>query len=149
MHDLRHEAVSRLSEKGLSMEEVVAVSGHTTSAMLARYTHLRRRGWSRSWANAAQPLRDRGSPSCGLARSLVVSFGCSLGLPGAAVWASAVSRHRRTDANMPDFLLPAQTSFCDLAAIFGAPESFDKQTVLCRPQNALLSDWRNFPLDLT
>jgi integrase len=39
--DLRHEAVSRLFEKGLTTEEVMAVSGHKTYAMLARYTHLR------------------------------------------------------------------------------------------------------------
>jgi integrase len=41
MHDLRHEAVSRLFEKGLTTEEVMSVSGHTTYAMLARYTHLK------------------------------------------------------------------------------------------------------------
>jgi integrase len=40
-HDLRHEAVSRLFERGLSAEEVMAISGHRTYSMLARYTHLR------------------------------------------------------------------------------------------------------------
>jgi integrase len=40
-HDLRHEAVSRLFEKGLTAEEVMKISGHQTYAMLARYTHLR------------------------------------------------------------------------------------------------------------
>ncbi len=40
-HDLRHEAVSRLFEKGLTTEEVMKVSGHRTYSMLARYTHLR------------------------------------------------------------------------------------------------------------
>lgn len=40
-HDLRHEAVSRLFERGLTAEEVMQVSGHRTYAMLARYTHLR------------------------------------------------------------------------------------------------------------
>lgn len=40
-HDLRHEAVSRLFEKGLTTEEVMQMSGHRTYAMLARYTHLR------------------------------------------------------------------------------------------------------------
>jgi integrase len=40
-HDLRHEAVSRLFEKGLTAEEVMQISGHRTYAMLARYTHLR------------------------------------------------------------------------------------------------------------
>ncbi|WP_167631039.1 site-specific integrase [Mariprofundus ferrooxydans] len=40
-HDLRHEATSRLFEKGLSTEQVMAITGHKTYAMLARYTHLR------------------------------------------------------------------------------------------------------------
>ena len=39
-HDLRHEATSRLFEKGLTAEEVMRCTGHTTYAMLARYTHL-------------------------------------------------------------------------------------------------------------
>lgn len=40
-HDLRHEAVSRLFEKGLNPMEVAAISGHKTLQMLKRYTHLR------------------------------------------------------------------------------------------------------------
>jgi integrase len=40
-HDLRHEAVSRLFERGLTTEEVMSVSGHRTYANLFRYTHLR------------------------------------------------------------------------------------------------------------
>jgi integrase len=40
-HDLRHEAVSRLVEAGLSDQEVSAVSGHKSMQMLKRYTHLR------------------------------------------------------------------------------------------------------------
>jgi len=40
-HDLRHEAVSRLFEKGLNPMEVAAISGHKTLSMLKRYTHLR------------------------------------------------------------------------------------------------------------
>ncbi len=40
-HDLRHEAVSRLVEKGLSDQEVAAISGHKSMQMLKRYTHLR------------------------------------------------------------------------------------------------------------
>lgn len=39
-HDLRHEATSRLFEKGLSMMEVSAITGHKTLQMLKRYTHL-------------------------------------------------------------------------------------------------------------
>lgn len=40
-HDLRHEAVTRLFEKGLNPIEVGMVSGHRTLSMLQRYTHLR------------------------------------------------------------------------------------------------------------
>ncbi len=40
-HDLRHEAVSRLFERGLNVIEVGTVSGHKTVAMLQRYAHLR------------------------------------------------------------------------------------------------------------
>jgi integrase len=40
-HDLRHEAVSRLFEAGLSIPEVALISGHKDYRMLARYTHLK------------------------------------------------------------------------------------------------------------
>jgi integrase len=40
-HDLRHEAVSRLVEAGLSDQEVSAISGHRSMQMLRKYTHLR------------------------------------------------------------------------------------------------------------
>ena len=40
-HDLRHEATSRLFEKGLKPMEVAAITGHKTLQMLKRYTHLR------------------------------------------------------------------------------------------------------------
>lgn len=40
-HDLRHEAVSRLFEKGLNVVEVSTISGHKELRMLQRYAHLR------------------------------------------------------------------------------------------------------------
>lgn len=40
-HDLRHEAVSRFFEMGLSVPEVAAISGHRDPRMLFRYTHLK------------------------------------------------------------------------------------------------------------
>ncbi|WP_460448301.1 site-specific integrase [Alsobacter sp. SYSU BS001988] len=40
-HDLRHEGVSRLFERGLNVMEVAAISGHKEIKMLQRYTHLR------------------------------------------------------------------------------------------------------------
>ena len=40
-HDLRHEAISRLAERGdFNVLELAAVSGHKTLQMLKRYTHL-------------------------------------------------------------------------------------------------------------
>jgi len=40
-HDLRHEATSRLFEKGFDTMEVSTITGHKTLQMLKRYTHLR------------------------------------------------------------------------------------------------------------
>ena len=40
-HDLRHEATSRLFEKGLQIMEVAAITGHKDLRMLQRYTHLK------------------------------------------------------------------------------------------------------------
>jgi integrase len=39
-HDLRHEATSRLFEKGLNPVEVTTIIGHKDTRMLMRYTHL-------------------------------------------------------------------------------------------------------------
>ncbi len=39
-HDLRHEATSRLFERGLNPMEVSSITGHRSLAMLQRYTHL-------------------------------------------------------------------------------------------------------------
>lgn len=39
-HDLRHEAASRLFEKGLHPLEVSSITGHKSLTMLRRYTHL-------------------------------------------------------------------------------------------------------------
>ena len=40
-HDLRHEATSRLFEKGLNPMQVAAITGHKTLQMLKRYTLLK------------------------------------------------------------------------------------------------------------
>ncbi|CDW95838.1 putative Site-specific recombinase, phage integrase family [Thiomonas arsenitoxydans] len=39
-HDLRHEAASRLFEKGLGVMEVASMTGHKSLSMLKRYTHI-------------------------------------------------------------------------------------------------------------
>lgn len=41
LHDLRHEATSRLFEKGLDIMQVKSITGHKSLQMLNRYTHLR------------------------------------------------------------------------------------------------------------
>lgn len=38
-HDLRHEAISRLFELGLTVPEVASISGHRTMSQLMRYAH--------------------------------------------------------------------------------------------------------------
>ena len=43
-HDLRHEATSRLFEKGLNPVEVATITGHKDTRMLMRYTLLRAEG---------------------------------------------------------------------------------------------------------
>ncbi len=42
-HDLRHEAVSRFFEQGLTSSEVAGISGHKDPRMLAKYTHIKMR----------------------------------------------------------------------------------------------------------
>ncbi|HSH28410.1 MAG TPA: site-specific integrase [Thiohalobacter sp.] len=39
-HDLRHEATSRLFEKGFNIMEVASITGHQDLKMLKRYTHM-------------------------------------------------------------------------------------------------------------
>lgn len=41
LHDVRHEAISRLFEAGYRIEQVALVSGHRDWGMLRRYTHVR------------------------------------------------------------------------------------------------------------
>lgn len=41
LHDLRHEATSRLFERGANPMTAAAITGHKTLQMLKRYTHLR------------------------------------------------------------------------------------------------------------
>ena len=39
-HDLRHEAISRMFEKGLNVPQVVSISGHKTASQLFRYVQV-------------------------------------------------------------------------------------------------------------
>ena len=49
-HDLRHEGVSRLFEKGLNVAEVASISGHRTWSQLRRYTQLKAEDLARKLA---------------------------------------------------------------------------------------------------
>ena len=53
-HDLRHEAVSRFFEMGLSIPEVALISGHRDPRKLFRYTHLKAE-------NVAEKIRELSS----------------------------------------------------------------------------------------
>ena len=43
LHDLRHEAISRMFEKGLNVPEVASISGHKTVSQLFRYVQVNAR----------------------------------------------------------------------------------------------------------
>lgn len=68
-HDLRHEATSRLFERGLEASQVAAITGHQTLAMLARYTHLRttdlvaRLAQTETGNPVSAPTRQRQAPA--------------------------------------------------------------------------------------
>lgn len=49
-HDLRHEALSRMFEAGMAIEEVAVLSGHKDWKTLKRYTHLRPEDLARKYA---------------------------------------------------------------------------------------------------
>lgn len=60
-HDLRHEAISRFAEMGLTTVELSVISGHRDPRMLFRYAHLRPDDLAmklagRSWSNE-RPVR--------------------------------------------------------------------------------------------
>ena len=53
-HDMRHEAISRFFEMGLSVPEVALISGHKDARMLFRYTHLRAVDVARKLGNSKE-----------------------------------------------------------------------------------------------
>ena len=59
-HDLRHEAVSRFFEMGLSVPEVALISGHRDPRMLFRYTHLKAEDIVGKLNRADQHANNRG-----------------------------------------------------------------------------------------
>ena len=89
-HDLRHEATSRLFERGLKVMEVQRITGHKTLAMLLRYTqmnvdHIVDRldetesapnppGRSRRARSAPEPARTLGPKNGAAAKANVIIF---------------------------------------------------------------------------
>jgi len=66
-HDLRHEAISRLCEMGLTLPEVALISGHKDPRMLFRYVNLRpadlaRKLQGKAWASPEAAARPGGGP---------------------------------------------------------------------------------------
>lgn len=55
-HDLRHEALSRLFEAGLTAPEVMSISGHRSLVMLGRYAHAGERKAIAAKLAATAPL---------------------------------------------------------------------------------------------
>jgi integrase len=56
-HDLRHEAISRFFEVGLSVPEVRLISGHKDVRMLFRYTHLKAEDVAKKLSRLASDAR--------------------------------------------------------------------------------------------
>lgn len=61
-HDLRHEAVSRLFEAGLRIEQVALISGHRDWQQLRRYTQLRPRDLVTEWVPHSASARRAATP---------------------------------------------------------------------------------------
>jgi integrase len=53
-HDLRHTGITRLFQRGLSIQEVALVSGHSNWAQLKRYTHLQPEDLHKHFPDLAQ-----------------------------------------------------------------------------------------------
>jgi integrase len=63
-HDLRHEAISRFFELGLSVPEVALISGHKDLRMLLRYAHAARQAILMKLEQGKIPLSERASAGC-------------------------------------------------------------------------------------
>lgn len=85
-HDLRHEAASRLFERGtLDMMEIASITGHKSLSMLKRYTHLK-----------AQKLVRK--LEAGTSKSKAIVLSCLVPYP-----AQVVQHEAGYIAHLPDF----------------------------------------------
>ena len=57
-HDLRHEAISRMFDEGLTVPEVASISGNGIVSMLFRYAHI---SFPNLYASKKTPERSEGS----------------------------------------------------------------------------------------
>lgn len=86
-HDLRHEACSRLAERGWTTHQIQRVSGHKTLQSLQRYTHISTASIHALWEREEQPKppqepspgtrtsrRNRGPVNVNTKKSVFASF---------------------------------------------------------------------------
>src|SRR5690606_8401217 len=72
-HDLRHEAISRLFELGLTVPEVASVSGHRDMRMLFRYAHANHVSIRAKMAAADQPEAESQPDTAAVTPSLAAA----------------------------------------------------------------------------
>ncbi len=59
-HDLRHQAVTELAERGLSDGTIMSIAGHVSRRMLEHYSHIRLEAKRRALESLETPLVDHG-----------------------------------------------------------------------------------------
>lgn len=59
-HDLRHTGITQLFWRGLQIQEVIVVSGHSSWTQLKRYTHIRPEDVHRAFVGAKAPTAPAG-----------------------------------------------------------------------------------------
>jgi len=57
-HDLRHQAITELLEKGLSDQTIMEIAGHVSKEMLAHYSHMRLNAKRAALELLESPLKD-------------------------------------------------------------------------------------------
>ena len=59
-HDLRHLAITELAESQVSDQTIMAIAGHVSQKMLARYSHVRARQDGKLWRRFQQGRQGAG-----------------------------------------------------------------------------------------
>jgi integrase len=63
LHTLRHTALSRMIDRGYDDDTVMAISGHSSTRMLARYTHPSEERKTEALGSFALPPANQHGPS--------------------------------------------------------------------------------------